>query len=91
VVAVRGGIRRPWGTLHGARYVGHYRWSILVCWFVPIGRGVKFCYHIKREYGSVITHRHTRVMIWEIRRGVGCVLRRCFCSLLKFSCTSIPV
>ena len=27
---------------------------------------------IKREYGSVIPHRHTHVMIWEIRRG-GCV------------------
>jgi len=25
----------------------------------------------KREYGSIITHRHTSVMIWEIWLGVG--------------------
>jgi len=33
--------------------------------------GGESSFAVKREYGSVITHRHTRVMIWEIRLGVG--------------------
>ena len=60
-------------------------YRVLVRWFVRVGRGGS-SFAMKREYDSVITYRHTRVMIWEIGRGVGCVLTRCFCSFLRFSC-----
>jgi len=54
------------------------------------GGGLSFA--VKKD-GSVITHTgmYTRVMIWEIRRGVGGILRRRICSIVKFSCKNIPV
>jgi len=49
----------------------------------PHRTGGESSFAVKREYHSVITHRHTRVMIREIRWGIGGIggggiLRRCF-------------